>query len=192
MSSFSESSERRPLTSRFRSFCSWFLPAVVVGVAVARVSVWIQPQFSPLVLFPLIIGVCLGILLCGLMQLVNFRDPRLALVGTLAIALLSAGCEHAFYYWDYRREQPRKLLEAGVPEEAITTPGLSEYLQKEAELDRTKVPLWIGNAALMALAACGAVMWYMKSRSTVDRLGQRPVAAADPDTLPEGEASRDS
>ena len=152
------------MNSTPRAFLIWLVPATVVAVAVARVSVWIQPHFSPLVLFPLLIGAALGALLCGLMQLADLNNVRLAVAGTLLIVLITAAAEHVFFYLDRSNEHLRKALEAGIPEEVISRPTFSEYMHQQAELDRMKIPLWIGNAVLMAGAAGGMVIWYGKSR----------------------------
>ncbi|MEX2142733.1 MAG: hypothetical protein WD894_25990 [Pirellulales bacterium] len=152
------------MSSTLRAFLIWLLPGIVVAVAVARVSVWIQPHFSPLVLFPLLIGAALGALLCGLIQITNLRDLRLVLAGTVLVVLLAAAAEHVFFYLDRRAEHLRKALEAGIPEEVLSRPTFAEYMRQQAELDDMKVPLWIGNAVLMAVAAGGMVIWYSRFR----------------------------
>jgi hypothetical protein len=144
----------------------------------------VQPHFSPLVLFPLLIGAALGALLCGLIQIANLRDLRLVLAGTVFVTLLAAASEHVFFYLDRRGEHLRKALEAGIPEEVISRPAFPEYMRGQAELDDMKVPLWIGNAVLMVVAAGGMVIWYMKS--------QVSSIAAHPNPLPAGEGTNDS
>ena len=172
------------MTSTLRAFLIWLVPAAVVAVAVARVSVWIQPHFSPLGLFPLLIGAALGALLCGLVQIASLRDLRLVLFGTVLVALLAAAAEHVFFYWDRRSEHLRKALEAGIPEEVISRPTFPEYMRRQADLDDMKIPLWIGNAVLMVAAASGMVVWYVKSRG--------PSFAPPANPLPKGEGTNDS
>jgi hypothetical protein len=152
------------MASKLRAFLIWFLPAVVVAVAVARVSVWVQPHFSPLVLFPLLIGAALGALLCGLIQIADYRDLRPLLAGILLVALVTVAAEHLFFYLDRRSEHLRKALEAGIPEEVLSRPTFPEYMRQQADLDDMTVPLWIGNAILIVAAAGGMVIWYVKSR----------------------------
>ena len=149
--------------AKLRSLILWLLPAVVVAVAVARVSVWIQPHFSPLVLFPLLIGAALGALLCGLAQIANLRDLRLALAGTALVVVVAAAAEHAFFYLDRRSEHLRKALEAGIPVEVLSRPTFAQYMRQQAEFDDKNLPLWIVNAVLMAGAAGGMVLWNVKS-----------------------------
>jgi cytochrome c-type biogenesis protein CcmH/NrfF len=164
-------------TAKTRTFVLWIIPAVVVAAAVARVSVWVQPHFAPLVLFPLLVGAALGAILCGLIEIAHLSDARLALVGTMLVALLTALAEHGFFYMDYRAALARKALEFGITEEILTPSTFGEYMDAQAALDDRQTLLWIANAALLALSATGMVLWYMKSqqrhrRSHPDRLPQ--------------------
>jgi cytochrome c-type biogenesis protein CcmH/NrfF len=147
-----------------RAFLLWLVPAVVVALAVARVSVWVQPHFSPLVLFPLLVGAALGVLICGLLQLARVNDSRLAMFGTLLVVVLAAAAEHVFFYLDRHSEQLRKASDSGIPEEVVARATFAEYMRAEAKLDDMKVLLWIGNAAAMVVAAAGVVIWYVKFR----------------------------
>jgi hypothetical protein len=158
------------MSSTIRAFLIWLVPAIVVAVAVARVSVWIQPHFAPLVLFPLSIGAALGALLCGLIQISNLRRLRLIVAGTVLVVLFAAATEHVFFYLDRRNEHLRKALEAGIPEEVLSRPTFPEYMRQQAELDDMKIPLWLGNAVLMVGAAGGMVIWYAKSRHVGESL----------------------
>ena len=77
-----------------RAFLTWLVPAGVVALAVARVSVWVQPHFAPVVLYPLLVGAALGALLCGLLQVARLGGARLAVMGTVLVALAAAA-----YLW---------------------------------------------------------------------------------------------
>ncbi len=156
--------------AKLRTIVLWLLPAAVVAVAVARVSVWIQPHFSPLVLFPLLIGVALGALLCGLIQIANLHELRLAVAGTVLVVVLAAAAEHLFFYLDRHSEHLRKAQQAGIPVAVLSRPTFPEYLRQQAELDDMKVPLWIANVVLMGGAAVGMVLWYLKSRHVGESL----------------------
>jgi hypothetical protein len=165
-----------------RAFLLWFGPALVVGIAVARVSVWVQPHFSPVILYPLLIGAALGAILCGLAQLAQLRNAGSAVAGALFVVLVAAAAEHAFFYLDFvareSLERSRKMLEAGVPDEGLSSVGFVDYMLWQGSLDRKQVLLWIGNAALMAVAAGGMVGWYVRRQ------------IPDPNPLPEGEGAR--
>jgi hypothetical protein len=165
-----------------RTFLLWFAPALVVGLAVARVSVWVQPHFAPMILYPLLIGAALGAILCGLAQLAKLGVARLAIAGTIVVALLAAVAEHGFFYLDFVAresiERSRRMLEAGVPDEGLSSVSFAEYMRWQGSLDRRQILLWIGNAALMAAAAGGMVGWYVKTNGP------------HPNPLPEGEGTR--
>ena len=162
-----------------RASLAWFIPALVVALAIARVSVWVQPHFAPVVLFPLLIGAALGALLCGLLQLARLRDWRLAVIGTILVAILAAAAEHVFFYLDRHSEQLRQALEAGIPAETFSRATFFEYMRGEAEQDDRKVLLWIVNATAMVVAAAAVVIWYARSchvdeslRDSRSRLGE--------------------
>lgn len=150
------------MTATLRTFLIWLVPAIVVAVAVARVSVWIQPHFSPLVLFPVLVGAALGAILCGLLQVAQLNHAWLAVAGTVLVAFIAAMAEHGFFYLDYQSAHIRKALQAGLPLEELSEATFVEYMRAQAAADRMQIPLWLGNAALMALAATGMVIWYSK------------------------------
>jgi hypothetical protein len=101
--------------------------------------VWVQPHFAPLVLFPLLVGAALGALLCGLLQLARLSDARLAVMGTILVAVLAAAAEHMFFYLDRHHDQLRQALEAGIPEEVVSMATFSEYLRGEIDLDNSRI-----------------------------------------------------
>ena len=162
------------MARKLRSFLLWLVPAVVVAVAVARVSVWVQPHFAPVVLFPLLVGASLGALACGLLQLANLNDWRLAVPATAFLGLVTAAAEHGFFYLDFVAkdsvERSRKILEAGVTDEGLSSVSFVEYMRWQGALDRTQVLIWIGSAALIVIAACGMVIWYLKARHVGESL----------------------
>jgi hypothetical protein len=156
-----------------RAFLLWLVPAVVVALAVARVSVWVQPHFAPVVLYPLLIGAALGALVCGLLHLARLSDRWLAVIGTVLLAVLAAAAEHAFFYMDYRIAHARKALAAGISEDELSPADFKTYMSAQAASDRLQIPLWIGNAAAMVVAAAGVVIWYTKSHHVGESLGSK-------------------
>jgi hypothetical protein len=167
------------MTSKFRSFLLWLLPAIVVAIAVARVSVWVQPHFAPLLLFPLLLGAALGALLCGLLQVARLSDARLAVAGTVLVAILAAGAEHGFFYMDYRVAHARKARGAGIAAEDLSPADFPAYMRAQAATDRLQVPLWIANAAVIVAAAAGVVIWYLRSRHVVESLRSKTRPGED-------------
>jgi hypothetical protein len=151
----------------------WLVPATVVGLAVARVSVWVQPHFAPVVLFPLLIGAALGAILCGIMQLARLRDLRLAVLGTIFVAVLAAAAEHVFFYLDRHGAQLSQALEAGIAEDAVARASFTEYMRGAAHQDKRVVLLWLGNAIAIVVAATAVVLWYGKARHGESSMGAR-------------------
>jgi hypothetical protein len=151
-----------------RAFLVWLGPAMVVGIAVARVSVWVQPHFSPMIVFPILIGAALGAILLGLVQLARLNDIRFAVAGTIFVALICAAAEHGFFYLDFLARESlsrqKKMFEAGLSDEEISPVTFAQYMRWQGAADRQQELVWIGNAALMAAAAVGVVVWYMKTR----------------------------
>ena len=176
-------SDPKPVSGQLRTFLIWLLPALVVAIAVARVSVWIQPHFSPLVLFPLLIGLALGALLCGLLQIANLRNVGIALAGTVLVVLVAAAAEHVFFYWDHRNELLRKALEADIPRDVVSLPPFIDYMRRQIQMDDMQAPLWIGNAVLMVGAAGGMVVWYLRSRRGAPDLDHRQAEARTPNPI---------
>jgi len=148
------------------------MPAIVVALAVARVSVWVQSHFAPVVLFPLLAGALLGALLCGLLEVARFDHLPLAGIGTLFIALLASAAEHGFFYLDYRTALIQKALEAGLPVEELPQATFVEYMRATATADPMQIYMWTGHAALMATAAVAMVVWYLRSHAAMDRLNR--------------------
>jgi hypothetical protein len=168
-----------------RAFLTWLVPAGVVALAVARVSVWVQPHFAPVVLFPLLVGAALGALLCGLLQVARLSDARLAVVGTVLVALAAGAAEHGFFYLDYRVAHAKKARGAGIAEEDLTPADFPAYMRAQAAADRRQVALWIGNAAAMVVAATGVVIWYVKTSNvaqsrTTQQGSLPPTESTDP------------
>jgi hypothetical protein len=168
------------MPANLRPFVVWLCVASIVAVSVARGSVWVQPHFAPMVLFPLLIGATLGVILSGLVQLTNLHDIRWAIAGTIIIGLVAAMAEHGFYFLDRRTEYIVKALEAGVPEEVLTPMTFSQYMQQQAAADGTQVPLWIVNPILMVAAAVGMVTWYTKTRDDRTQPLSSPDATRSP------------
>ncbi len=122
----------------------WVFASAIVGAAVARVAEWIQHVRAPVLLFPFLVGGCLGLLLFGLMRVVQVgRRPTLWGGAILAVAVAVVGEHYISYREDGRHEadywakQPANLS----PElfrEMIPQPPASfwEYMQRQAKRGR--------------------------------------------------------
>ncbi len=97
-----DSASRPRLVGRFvvSQALVWMLVAPILGAAVARLAVWVESYWAPLLIFPLVVGCGLGLLLAGLMRL--GRVGHRATIGSgavLAVAVAVAG-QHYFSFRD--------------------------------------------------------------------------------------------
>src|SRR5262245_5329293 len=124
------------MTTRTSAFLLWLVPALVAAVAIARVSVWVQPTLSPIVIYPLAIGAALGIAMCGLLHLAGLSDIRLAATGAAVVALVAALAEHGFFYLDYRRAfeatRSKNEQQIGLAAGEVRPAGVVEYMRSHA------------------------------------------------------------
>jgi len=156
------------MSSQSSTFLLWLAPSFVSAMFAARLSVWLQPHFSPIVLFPLLTGAALGLVLCAWLYLVRLSHRRLAVVGTVLVAMTAALAEHGFFYFDYRgafeatrsRNEPKIAIVAGD----LQPVSFIEYMRAHATRARDLV-LWVGNSLLTVIAATGVVVWWLKSHS---------------------------
>src|SRR5271165_4010471 len=79
----------------------WTLAAAIVGAVIARLAVWAQGFWAPLVIFPLLVGCGIGLLLFGLMRLGGVGHRATIWSGAvLAVAVAVAG-QHYFSFLDF-------------------------------------------------------------------------------------------
>ena len=104
----------------------------------------------------------------------NLHDWRLAVPATGLLGLVTAAAEHGFFYLDFVAkdsiERSRKILEAGVADEGLSGISFVEYMRWQGALDHTQVLIWIASAALIVIAACGMVIWYVKTQHVGESL----------------------
>lgn len=155
---------------RVGSFLLWFLPAALVSVGIARVSVWIQPLFSPLVIYPLLVGAAIGAASAGLMYLTHIRNYWSAILGAAILGIIAGAAEHAFYYLDYRAgfELARSSQQAlgALAAEQLEPASFAYYMRRQAESGSRQVFLWAAHVLFMATGAAAFVAWHLRSRQT--------------------------
>ncbi len=79
----------------------WLVGAAIVGAASARLAVWAQGSWAPLVIFPLLVGCGIGLLLVGLMRVGGVDHAATRYSGAfLAVAMAVAG-QHFFSFLDF-------------------------------------------------------------------------------------------
>jgi hypothetical protein len=146
----------------------WFVTAVAVAVAGARISVWVQPHFAPVVIYPVLVGAVVGVAFAGLAVLAGVERSRGILIAVVLLAVAASLLEHAFFYRDYRasfvqaRERGEERIGFPLPEVEPVTFG--EYLRSHAEASGREIGLWVANPLITA-AAAGVVFWYMSGKA---------------------------
>ena len=111
----------------------WLPAGVSLGLAAAWIAVVAQVDLgrSPLVIFPLLIGVGLGALLVGLMRLGQIGHRPTVVIGTIAIALVTVVAQHYVGYLKTYR-WPRENADPPTPQTWIV--DFDEYMHQRAEL----------------------------------------------------------
>jgi len=89
----------------------WIVAAPILGVAVARLAVWIQAFRAPFLIFPFLVGCGLGLALAALMRLGQVGHRASIWSGAaLAVATAVAG-QHYFGFLDFKTAMAAKKPE---------------------------------------------------------------------------------
>jgi hypothetical protein len=161
-----------------RDLLLWLPGSLMLGALTAWVAVDAQLYFAPLLLFPLLMGVLLGVLLVLLMRMAQIGHRPTIVVGTLLAAALAAGGMHYLTYLSHCREiaaesanidKARLFLPKDAARRIPSPPSnFFEYMQLQAAQERPIFPaysvhggfawlLW-GVEALALTAATFVVM----------------------------------
>jgi hypothetical protein len=143
-----------------RGLAIWLLGALILGTLVARTAVVAQFYFAPLVIFPILVGVGLGVLLMGLMRIGQVGHRPTIILGTILSVSVAVVGEHYFCYFSAREtelKQPPlldKALQAFpdlVAAHSDTPPeSFMEYMCRQANH---------GRPLLLDYTARGWVVW---------------------------------
>ena len=148
----------------------WTVPAAVFALVLARLSVAVQPTFSPVVLFPMLLGVALGLFVVSIRALAEARGTRSAVLGAVLLSVFLAGAEHWFFYRAYvqQREEfrqgPHGPAFAFVQEEAQPL-DFGAFLAVQAKGPRPW--LWGLHAACIVAGAVGVVVVRQRATAIV-------------------------
>jgi hypothetical protein len=131
----------------------WLFLALASAVVLSRAAAAIEPTFAPWLLFPLLVGLVLGICLTWLLRWCECGHRATAIVGTLLAAILLMGAQHLWHYQrhlDAMRAAKQEILRRGPQFAQIAgnlaplPPTVFEFLEQEAARGR---PLWPGFTA---------------------------------------------
>ena len=161
----------------------WLAGALPLSLAAAWLAVLIEPNFAPLVVFPVLVGLCLGAVLAGWMRLCRMAHRKTALLGVLAAVAMLVWGQH---YLAYRHAQSqiderfaflqRAQLEMGeVAIAGLPAPpeSLVGFLRQTAEQGRplaghvvrgAGVWWWWGLEAALTLVGAVVPVWIALRR----------------------------
>ena len=158
----SAAGERPPAAAQFRwpALALWLPMCGLLSAVVAWLAVGIATHFAPLVIFPILVGLTLGVTLAGLSRLMQVGNRTTVVLGTiLACAVTIIGQHYVCYREDREliREQAESfhraerkhpgLVLGSAPEPAQ---GLLDYLRRQADE---------GRPLLGSYVARGPVAW---------------------------------
>ncbi len=154
---------------------AWWLPLCLVhGTAMAWLAFGIQKHFAPLGVFPLLVGLGIGVTLAGLMRLLQVASRRTILLGTVVATVAAVLGQHYFSFQEQRETATRQAAQFRIaaqahPELVRGTPpkpatGVFEYLRWQALRGRPITgdtvargawawASWAGDGCLTLLAA---------------------------------------
>jgi hypothetical protein len=155
----------------FGATALWLIASGAAAIAGARVSVWIQAHFAPVVIYPLLLGMALGGAFAGLAYAAGLRRSRGLIGAVLLLAVCAALLEHGFFYADYRVGFERALEHAseriGFPVQNIEPQSFPEYIASRSAVEEWAIERWVANPLITATAA-GMIFWYlMRPRQNV-------------------------
>lgn len=133
-----------PPRTRFRpAHLGLWLPLCVIhGTATAWIAFGVQKHFSPLGLFPVLVGLLVGVTLAGLMRLVHVAGRSTIVLGAIVASAVAVFGQHYFSYQEQRETAQRQAaqfrmaaqahpdLVRGTPPQPAS--GVFEYLRWQA------------------------------------------------------------
>jgi len=142
-----------PTTGKFvlPTAAVWLFLALATAVALSRAAAAIEPRFAPWLLFPLLLGLVLGICLIWLLRWCECGNRATAIIGAILASLLLAGAQHLWHYqrhFDAMAARKQFILQQGpkfaqvAGNLAPVPPTFAEFLEQEAARGRT---LWPGR-----------------------------------------------
>jgi hypothetical protein len=120
----------------------WLPLCLVHGTATAWLAFGVQKHFSPLGLFPVVVGLLLGVTLAGLMRLVHVGGRGTLVCGTIVAWAAAVFGQHYFSYQEQRETAERQAAQFRMaaqahPDLVRGTPpkpasGVFDYLRWQA------------------------------------------------------------
>ena len=161
-----------PIAAKFAwpSLFTWLPMCAILAVGVAWASTVIAKHFAPLLVFPILVGLALGITLVGLARLMQVGNRFTVLLGTILACLVAVAGQHYVSYRgdlelirnqaeSFRQAQIRfpDLVEGTAPE---PVDNLLDYLRRQAKEGRPLLGNYVarGPAAWASWTADGLLL----------------------------------
>ncbi len=175
--------------TRFDRLIAWTSVCAVDGAAAAWLAVGVERVFSPLILFPALVGAVLGVTLVGLFRLMQVAGRPMLLGGCLLAGTVAVAGEHYFSYRTHREaaeEQAKTFRKAetllpGLVRGSVPRPAenLGQFLRWQALRGRPIAGGYVARGgwawaswaldALITLAAALAIVWPAARQPYCDR-----------------------
>ena len=168
----SAAGEGSPPAARFHwpALALWLPMCGLLSAALAWLAVVIAKHFAPLLVFPILVGLVLGVALVGLARLMQVGDRPTVVLGTiLACAVAVVGQHYVCYRVDRELVQKQaesfhraELKHPGLVVGAAPEPaqGLLDYLRRQADEGRPLLGSYVarGPVAWTSWAADGLLV----------------------------------
>ncbi len=114
----------------------WMLAAPILGAVVARLALWMQNFRAPLVIFPLLVGCGLGLLLVGVMRLVQVGHRATIWNGMILAAAVAVAGQHYISFLDYKAaliaQKPQDLAADDLREAVEGSIDFAWFMHRQA------------------------------------------------------------
>lgn len=160
----------------------WLFLALATAVVISRASAAVEATFAPWLLFPLLVGLLLGLCLTWLLRWCECGHRGTAIVGTLLAALLLVAGQHLWHYQkhlDAMRAAKQEIIRRGPAFAQVAgnlrpvPPTFREFLDHEAARGRKLWPGYTAQGAaawaswgldglLLTAAALGVVLFALR------------------------------
>jgi len=141
---------------------AWFTGGAIAAAAVSWVGATLNvADKAPVFLLSLGVGLSLGLLLFAMAQILNAKNRRRLIAGSVVLAALTVASQHLWLYRAYRQQWWKNRIE--TPTVAIFRPeesplSLRAYFAREIGYSPRQPALWAVDAALVVAATAGVVI----------------------------------
>jgi hypothetical protein len=179
------STSNRPEPAGFHapSIAAWLAATIPLALGAGWLTVFVEPYFAPLVVFPLLVGSILGMGLVGWMRICGMAHRKSAALGVFVTVAAFVVAAHYFAYsrvqhrFDEQFEQFRRtrIDLGGLTEiqESTRPKSMVSFMRQAAEKGRplagrtvrgAGVWLWWGLDAGLTLAGAFVPVWFALKR----------------------------